>query len=346
MFNSTIRIVAMALCAMGAAQAAQKYSVVELPVESVDTVDNNALDAAGFDGLDRAYVNVQGYDNGVERRVVQRCTNAPKCRIVPPSEPKSSWQQIRGSVAGGWLVESDGSFTAARRRGTAPVERLVPNATAHGINRDGVAVGFTLDEPYQPFLYDQDVTLLPTLGAGHFARAYAINSQGVVVGEAEHPQRLNVCAVSWVNGELKVLSCPPAGRDATAVDVNIHGVAVGDSHLPQGGRHAVRYESGRVIDLGALGDPDVNGSWATAINDRGVVVGYGINLPTDGFPNAILFDPIEGALELASLVPEEDRRKYYFQDAQAISNAGHILVRGTRWSDLRQVMLRLEPLPQ
>jgi hypothetical protein len=108
--------------------------------------------------------------------------------------------------------------------------------------------------------------------------------------------------------------------------------------------HAVRYEGGQVIDLGALGDPSVNGSYATAINDHGVVVGYGINLPTDGFPNAILFDRIEGALELATLVPEEDRQRYYFQYPQAINNAGHILVRGTRWSDFREVMLRLEPL--
>lgn len=344
---NSLRLAAVAAAAFVActAHAATHYKVTELPHVPVSPDGNNYLSAAGLDAKGRAYINVSGYRDGVERSFGERCSDAGGCKRLPPKNMDASWRSVAGDRVGGMLTDADGAQWAARMTGGSDVELLVPTSVISGITKSGLAAGYQFSEPAKPFTYDTGVHWLPVLGEGHPARANAINDQGLVVGEAEHPQRFNSCAVSWKGGVLKVLSCPPQDKYAHANAVNSRGVIVGDSsHNKTGTSHAARFEGGKTIDMGALGDPGVNGSTATGINDAGVAIGWGNNLPTDGFPNAIVFDPVEGALEMATLVPQADRDKYYFQYPKSINNAGQILVNATRWADLRQVVLRLDPV--
>jgi probable HAF family extracellular repeat protein len=340
---ATTVVAALAMFTAATAIAATTYTVTELPHLLVDPDGANDVSAGGLDAKGRAYVNVNGYRDGVERSIGERCSDLSGCKRLPPKNRSSAWHSVAGNKAGGHVIDGDGVRWAARMTNGSDVELLVPNAGITGINKSGVAAGYMPQEPAVPFVYDTELHLLPTLGSG--ARAYAINDKGLVVGEAEHPERFTFCAVAWKDRVLKVLSCPLEGENAHALGVNSRGDVVGQSsHNKAGKMHAVRFEGGKAIDLGALGDPKVNGSSASAINNSGVAVGWGINLPIDGMPNAIVFDPVEGALEMAALVPQADREKYMFQYPESINDAGQILVRATRRSDFRQVVLRLDPV--
>jgi probable HAF family extracellular repeat protein len=345
-----LRLTAIAAAALAAftalsATAATTYTVTELSHLVVDPDGANEVSAGGLDAKGRAYINVSGYRDGVERAIGERCSDLSGCKQLPPKSRDSAWHSVAGSKAGGHVIDGDGVRWAARMTNGSEVELLVPDAGFTGINKAGLATGYKPQEPAVPFVYDTELHLLPTLSPGHLARAYAINDKGLVVGEAEHPQRYNACAVSWKSGVLKVLSCPPEDRNAYAYGVNSRGDIVGQSsHNKTGKMHAARFEGGKTIDMGALGDPKVNGSSATAVNNSGVAVGWGNNLPIDGMPNAIVFDPVDGALEMATLVPQADREKYMFQYPKSINDAGQILVRATRRLDFRQVVLRLDPV--
>lgn len=325
--------------------AATHYTVTELPHVRVSADGADDVSAAGIDGKGRAYINVGGYLNGVQRMFGERCSDQAGCKQLPPKDMDVWWRSVAGDRVGGIVTDAEGMLWAARMNGGGDLELLLQMSVISGITKSGLAAGYQFSGPAKPFVYDTQVQWLPPMGEGLPARANAINGKGLVVGEAEHPQRHNSCAVSWKGGVLKVLSCPPQGEDSNAYGVNSLGDVVGASgHVKANKPHAVRFEAGKVIDLGALGDPKNNYSSATAINDSRVAVGYG-STPTDGMPNAVVFDPTEGALEMATLVPQADGAKYYFQYPQSINNAGQILVRATRRADLRQVVLRLDPVP-
>jgi probable HAF family extracellular repeat protein len=345
MNNLRLAAIAAAAFAMCAAHAATHYTVTELPHIPVDPNGDNEVDPGGLDDKGRAYITVMGSLDGEQRAFGEHCSDRAGCKRLPPKNMDSYWQTVSGNKAGGWVVDGDGVSWAARLTGGKELELLERNAVISGINKSGFAVGYKVVGPELPFVYDTELSWLPTLGEGKSARASAVNNKGLVVGEAEDSNRW--CAVSWKNGVLKVLSCPPEGRVSAAYAVNSHGVVVGRSSDNTWGRlRAARYENGKSIDLGALGDaPELSGSRAVSINDAGVAVGWGTKPPTEVLPQAIVFDPTEGALELATLVPRADRDKYFFQFAIAISNAGQILARVRRRSDLRPAVVRLDPLP-
>lgn len=327
------------------AQAATHYAVTELPQLSVGAQEYDDVSAAGFDSKGRAYINVGGDRNGVRRSFGERCSDLGGCKQLPPKDLDPSWRSVAGDRAGGLVIDADGFYWAARLTRGSRLELLEPSAIITGITKSGLASGYKTDGAERPFFYDTELHLLPTLAEGRPARANAINSKGYVVGSAEHPQRSNSCAVAWKKGVLTVLQCPPEGGSALALGVNSLGHAVGSStEVKSSSPHAVRFEGTKVVDLGAVGDPRLNFSLAYAINDSQVAVGYG-STPTNGMANAIVFHPVEGAFELATLVPQADRDKYYFQYAKSINNAGQILVEATRLADHAHVVLRLDPLP-
>ncbi|GIF02081.1 hypothetical protein [Paractinoplanes rishiriensis] len=111
--------------------------------------------------------------------------------------------------------------------------------------------------------------ILGTLGGTSSVPA-AVNDHGAVVGWAStatgalHP-------FLWWRGrmtDLGTLDDLDGGR-GIAADINRHGTVVGQSD--RGGvSRAVRWQHGRIRDLGTLGGPS---SFATAINDHGVIVG-------------------------------------------------------------------------
>lgn len=134
------------------------------------------------------------------------------------------------------------------------------------------------------FLYDDGrITLLYGNGTG--IGVSGINNSGQIVGNIQNQGVQN--AFIWKNGSYTVL--PGLGGnhdDATAI--NEGGQVVGSSAIADGTIHAVLWDHGAVQDLQldeSRGGPAT--AFATAINDRGVIVGYsfpnGNQDATDGF---------------------------------------------------------------
>jgi probable HAF family extracellular repeat protein len=108
---------------------------------------------------------------------------------------------------------------------------------------------------------------------------YAINEAGQVIGFIE---ALASQAVLWQNGIVTPLSTPPGyeGKPSMAWDINDQGQIVGfvgkhPSQILQPGDtsqrpRAVLWDKGTITILGTFGGP---GSTATAINNRGEIIG-------------------------------------------------------------------------
>lgn len=105
---------------------------------------------------------------------------------------------------------------------------------------------------------------------GDLAGAFAMNDRGQVVGQFEtaghvlHPFR-------WQHGRLTDLGVLQTGPDerGMARDVNARGDVVGSSER-DGRQRAVLWRRGRIIELGDLGS---GSGFASAVNDRGQIVG-------------------------------------------------------------------------
>jgi probable HAF family extracellular repeat protein len=93
----------------------------------------------------------------------------------------------------------------------------------------------------------------------------ALGAGGQVVGHVSGPR-----AVVWEDGTTTVLPAPDEVTEAVAI--NGFGLIVGNTHpnLNDPDYQAVTWTDGRVEELPTLGGTD---SWATAVNDRGQVVG-------------------------------------------------------------------------
>lgn len=112
---------------------------------------------------------------------------------------------------------------------------------------------------------DRGVVDLGTL-PGYDAFPVDINDQGHIVGRVQTTVGQTTRAVLWRGGELVELGTLGGGW-SLADAINERGDVLGRSYTGTGEIHSFLWRRGRMIDLGTAG--------ATALNDRGQVVGAG-----------------------------------------------------------------------
>jgi probable HAF family extracellular repeat protein len=90
------------------------------------------------------------------------------------------------------------------------------------------------------------------------------------------------------------------GQRSEATAINNLSQIVGWSYIADGSTHAFMYDSGFMIDLNTLIDPYSNWTLTNpfSINDKGWIVGYGIN--PDGYEHAFLLTPEPATILLIS----------------------------------------------
>jgi probable HAF family extracellular repeat protein len=156
---------------------------------------------------------------------------------------------------------------------------------AKGINDNGQVVGYSSHSPdsaYSRACLDSVagvMTDLGTLPGGEYSRAYGINNNGQVIGYSD----FSADRTLW-HAFLKDPGQPMTdlgtlgGKNSEAYAINNNGQIVGTAALPNYLEHAFLKDPGKPLkDLGTLGgiygkDPQI--SCATAINNKGQIVGW------------------------------------------------------------------------
>jgi probable HAF family extracellular repeat protein len=167
-------------------------------------------------------------------------------------------------------------------------------SAANSINNAGKVVGDsqTTSSTSHAFLWQNgQMTDLGTLG-GSYSAANSINNAGKVVGSSDTNSGTRH-AFLWQNGKMTDLGTL-GGNYSVANSINNVGKIVGDSSTPSGTtQHAVLWDKGKRRDLNNL--LPSNSGWvlntATAINNRGQIVGYGAH---NGQTHAFLLTPRRG----------------------------------------------------
>jgi len=159
------------------------------------------------------------------------------------------------------------------------------------------------------------LSVLPSAGSGLSSVAYAVNSGGMIIGEAYSDTDLTQeeGGLVWQNGQ--VLN---TGAATSLYALNDAGQAIGALQISSTVRHAYLWQNGKGVDLGVLAAND--SSTALAINNSGVVVGGDFSDSTH--QQAVLWQ--NGAI---SALPTLAGDTYSF--AESINDAG-IIVGGAR----------------
>jgi probable HAF family extracellular repeat protein len=210
------------------------------------------------------------------------------------------------------------------------------HSEAWAINDSGQLVGLSTTQPGDPF---EDFTLWDTVHAffwsagegmidlgtfgGTYSYAYAINSQGQVVGDAETASGEDHAFLwSAAGGMIDLGSL--GGFFSIPQAINNAGQVVGYSKTTSGEYHAFLWTAeGGMIDLGTFG-----GWWSIpeGINNQGQVVGLSTTQPGDPWQDVTLWDTVHaflwtaegGMIDLGTLGGTWSR-------ASAINNLGQIV---------------------
>lgn len=205
----------------------------------------------------------------------------------------------------------------------------------NAINNAGQVAGFDIFQQAYEW-QNGSTTYLSTLSSSNSrTNALGINHRGQVVGYSttrigkEH-------AVLWQNSRIKDLGTLPSGSNSQALGINKAGKVVGWSDTSSGSKHAVLWQNHQINDLGTL---DGNATKATAINNRGTVVGY--SLVTDNYTNQV---PLHAFVwrnnimsDLNSLLPANSG--WELTSAYGINERGQIVGSGKKDGQTRAFLL-------
>jgi probable HAF family extracellular repeat protein len=154
-----------------------------------------------------------------------------------------------------------------------------PRADARDINDAGEVTGVSLtaEGEYHAFVWRRGRTIdLGSLGGD--SEGLAINEAGEVAGWVSDANYTRDAALWTRHGRLVDLGTG-GGTAAEAVALNDRGQVVGFSTAP-GERHAVLFERGGFVNLDARVSAEAHDGSATAINERGQIVGNVVDSPT------------------------------------------------------------------
>jgi probable HAF family extracellular repeat protein len=175
---------------------------------------------------------------------------------------------------------------------------------AAAINNSGIIAGTVEGTTYGGFYYPaidsgNGFTTLPLLSGDIGGNAYAINSSDVVVGQSGNNDGNGPAhAVYWIGSSVFPIISFSTNNASQAYGINDSGQVVGYTETDAGTIHAfVCITNGVMTDLNTLIAAGKSGGFtylyqATAINNNGLIVGYGYS--TNGNQYAFLATPNSG----------------------------------------------------
>ncbi len=183
------------------------------------------------------------------------------------------------------------------------------NGDAMGINNKGQVVGYSglALHVTHAFQWENGKMIdLGTLPGYNGSTAYDINDSGQAIGYSLNTTLKQSHATLWSKGEVIDLGTL-GGNMSAAIAINNKGQVAGfDTVTGNGGlNHGFLWEDGKMADLNSLIPAD--SGWflqqVSGINDRGQIVGQGINSAT-GQNHAFLLNPICGSSQRNPLLPD------------------------------------------
>ena len=183
------------------------------------------------------------------------------------------------------------------------------NGGAQGINNQGQVVGYSglAFGVTHAFLWENGKMIdLGTLPGFNGSTAYDINDAGQAVGASANNITQQERATLWSNGQVTDLGTL-GGNKTAAVDINNKGQIVGFGNTTGNGglAHGFIWEDGTMANVNSLIGAD--SGWflqqINGINDRGQMVGQGINSAT-GKQHGFLLNPICGTSQRNPLLPD------------------------------------------
>jgi probable HAF family extracellular repeat protein len=199
---------------------------------------------------------------------------------------------------------------------------------ALGINNYGHVAGYSSGpNGRKAFVWTRGagVRSLGVLPGGNYSTACDINDLDDVAGTSG--SAAGERAVLWPkSGGVRDLGTLPGDTSSEASAINNNGDVVGYSKGPRGMRAFLWTQATGMQDLGVL--PGGNSSRALGVNDMGVVVGSSTSSSGD---RAFIWTKETGMRDLNSAASVSSDA--VFVEAQAINNAGQILVMGGAMHD-------------
>lgn len=339
--------VALAALTLSGGAWAQRYKVIELPVQR-DVHDYYRVTTEALSDRGEAVVGEYSRNNAAEVCSTTFCKRMPKYpKHGHKHQTNAKAINELGQVAGS-TTRSNVSHAVLLQDGElTDLGTLQPgfDTFAAGLNNLGEVVGYgemsNAYGDYRAFHWKDGVmTMLPTFG-GDVGTAHAINDAGQIVGGASAPGG-QLHAYVYQQGAMTDLGTLPGGDYSEAYAVNARGDVAGQSNRRLGGMTAFRYRDGVMEDLGFL--PHGILSLAYGINDAGDVVGTARSVIQGAYYDAGFLYDAEGLHDLNDLVRAADRKLYQVEWASDINNHGDIAGAAVRRSDNQLVAVILKKI--